>query len=51
MKSLNKNEQLWTNITVESLENREEYTSLTPGCCFQLGSCCLQLCVNCCFQL
>lgn len=51
MKSINEDEKLWTNVTVEILEDREEYTSLTPGCCFQAGSCCLQPCANCCFEL
>lgn len=54
MKNVNSNKELWTNLkvqnlTVEELEKREEYTSLTPGCCFQLGSCCLKACINCCF--
>ncbi|NLD49572.1 MAG: hypothetical protein GX660_20690 [Clostridiaceae bacterium] len=44
MKSINKDEQLWSNITVEKLEQREEYTSLTPGCCFQLWDCCFKIC-------
>lgn len=51
MKSVNKNDKLWTSITVELLEKREEYTSLTPACCFQLGSCCLEVCANCCWNV
>lgn len=47
MKSLNNNENLWINLKVEPLENREEYTQL-PGimaCCAQV--CCAQCCAQC----
>ena len=52
MKSINRDETLWNKITVEILEDRAEYTSLTPGCCFQVGgSCCINVNGPCCFEM
>jgi hypothetical protein len=56
MKSINGDNELWTRLSVEELERREEYTSLAelvpaePVCCFQV--CCYDCCIQvCCFQL
>lgn len=57
MKSINDDNSLWTRLSVEELERREEYTALVavevesePKCCFQV--CCYDCCIQvCCFQL
>jgi hypothetical protein len=55
MRSLNGDKELWTRLSVEELEKREEYTQLVnlvsePKCCFQV--CCYDCCIQvCCFQL
>lgn len=58
MKSINDDNSLWTRLSVEELERREEYTQLVavddvaqePKCCFQV--CCYDCCIQvCCFQL
>lgn len=58
MKSINDDNSLWTRLSVEELERREEYTQLMtdvavesePKCCFQV--CCYDCCIQvCCFQL
>jgi len=59
MKSINDDNSLWTRLSVEELERREEYTQLMavdvdqpsePKCCFQI--CCYDCCIQvCCFQL
>lgn len=51
MKSLNNDNKLWTRLSVEELEKREEYSSLATNaavdiCCWDLccwQACCLQI--------
>lgn len=46
MKSINDDKQLWTTLSVEELEKREEYAvMLDSPCCFQI------CCVDCCFNI
>lgn len=52
MKSLNDDKGLWTKLSVEELEKREEYTKVAAEiCCFEL--CCFEVCCFevCCFQI
>ena len=55
MKSLNNTSSLWTNLHVEELEKREEYTgvssigSINPECCDFFHGCC-DYCNNVCFD-
>lgn len=56
MRSLNGSRGLWTTLSVEELEKREEYATLQPVavedpvCCFQV--CCYDCCIQvCCFEL
>lgn len=46
MKSLNENKDLWTNMKVEALEDREEYVyaQMIDLCCFEM--CCDWCCVR-----
>jgi hypothetical protein len=45
------NNDLWTEVSVERLEDREEYSvALAPNCClFICANCCVQ-CVTCCVR-
>ena len=44
MKNINKKENLWTNLSAEKLEKREEYIHLCIDCCFKV-------CADCCFKI
>ncbi|HEY9060856.1 MAG TPA: hypothetical protein VIO64_10215 [Pseudobacteroides sp.] len=44
MKNINKNEELWTNLSAENLEKREEYLHICADCCWKV-------CANCCWKI